>query len=265
MLRELRDGDVLGDHTFTHPDLTAGRQRTRTAAAHDRRDPLAHRLHAVRVPPALRRLRRQRPADGRARSGWRRCCGTSIPPTGPSPPPRRSSRACSSRCSRGRSSSPTTAAGRAGTRWPPTRGSSRPCARRGLRIVTIPELLGYRPVYVHCLKLCDGLGRAPLEAAPQRARSSGPRAGRPARKRRFSCSRPRPGVRRIRSPGGFAGAGQQHRAPVAQWSTGLFGVPKSSGLSSRRPRVRFPPGAFCEVSRHRRRMSRDIEQVASGS
>ena len=34
------------------------------------------------------------------------------------------------------------------------------------------------------------------------------------------------------------------RAPVAQWSTVLFGEPKSSGLSSRRPRVRFPPGAF---------------------
>lgn len=33
------------------------------------------------------------------------------------------------------------------------------------------------------------------------------------------------------------------RAPVAQWSTVLFGEPKSSGLSSRRPRVRFPPGA----------------------
>ncbi len=35
----------------------------------------------------------------------------------------------------------------------------------------------------------------------------------------------------------------QH-APVAQWSTVLFGEPKSSGLSSRRPRVRFPPGAL---------------------
>ena len=46
--------------------------------------------------------------------------------------------------------------------------------RRGLRIVTIPELLGYRPVYVHCLKLCDGLGRAPLQAAPERAHRPGP-------------------------------------------------------------------------------------------
>src|SRR5436305_1290604 len=36
-------------------------------------------------------------------------------------------------------------------------------------------------------------------------------------------------------------------APVAQWSTVLFGEPKSSGLSSRRPRVRFPPGALQEV------------------
>ena len=37
---------------------------------------------------------------------------------------------------------------------------------------------------------------------------------------------------------------RQLSAPVAQWSTVLFGEPKSSGLSSRRPRVRFPPGAL---------------------
>jgi hypothetical protein len=29
---------------------------------------------------------------------------------------------------------------------------------RGYRIVTIPELLGLRPVYVPCIRLCDGLG-----------------------------------------------------------------------------------------------------------
>src|SRR5207248_3120786 len=29
---------------------------------------------------------------------------------------------------------------------------------RGYRIVTIPELLGFRPVYVPCVRLCDGIG-----------------------------------------------------------------------------------------------------------
>ena len=39
---------------------------------------------------------------------------------------------------------------------------------------------------------------------------------------------------------------QAIHAPVAQWSTATYGVPKSSGLSSRRSRVRFPPGALAE-------------------
>ena len=29
---------------------------------------------------------------------------------------------------------------------------------RGYRIVTIPQLLGFRPIYVPCVKLCDGIG-----------------------------------------------------------------------------------------------------------
>ena len=35
---------------------------------------------------------------------------------------------------------------------------------RGYRIVTIPELLGFRPVYAPCIRLCDGIGiaRGPL-------------------------------------------------------------------------------------------------------
>jgi peptidoglycan/xylan/chitin deacetylase (PgdA/CDA1 family) len=44
---------------------------------------------------------------------------------------------------------------------------------RGYRIVTIPELLGFRPVYVPCVRLCGGIGlprdRLPREAILQRA------------------------------------------------------------------------------------------------
>jgi len=29
---------------------------------------------------------------------------------------------------------------------------------RGYRIVTIPELLGFRPIYVPCIRLCEGIG-----------------------------------------------------------------------------------------------------------
>ena len=36
-------------------------------------------------------------------------------------------------------------------------------------------------------------------------------------------------------------------APVAQWSTATYGVPKSSGLSSRRSGVRFPPGRIARI------------------
>jgi hypothetical protein len=44
---------------------------------------------------------------------------------------------------------------------------------RGYRIVTIPELLGFRPVYEPCIRLCDGLGvpraQVPANAIVQRA------------------------------------------------------------------------------------------------
>ncbi len=44
---------------------------------------------------------------------------------------------------------------------------------RGYRIVTIPQLLGFRPTYVPCIKLCDGIGvtraRLPGDAIVQRA------------------------------------------------------------------------------------------------
>ena len=44
---------------------------------------------------------------------------------------------------------------------------------RGYRIVTVPELLGLRPIYIPCIRLCDGIGVArsalPRDAIVQRA------------------------------------------------------------------------------------------------
>src|SRR5262249_8791200 len=40
--------------------------------------------------------------------------------------------------------------------------------RRGYRFVTVPELLGFRPVYRQCDKLCEGLG-LPRKALPRNA------------------------------------------------------------------------------------------------
>jgi len=44
---------------------------------------------------------------------------------------------------------------------------------RGYRIVTIPQLLGFRPTYVPCIKLCEGIGvtraRLPADAIVERA------------------------------------------------------------------------------------------------
>jgi peptidoglycan/xylan/chitin deacetylase (PgdA/CDA1 family) len=44
---------------------------------------------------------------------------------------------------------------------------------RGYRIVTIPELLGFRPVYMPCVRLCDGIGvtraQVPRDAILQHA------------------------------------------------------------------------------------------------
>src|SRR5438876_679427 len=39
---------------------------------------------------------------------------------------------------------------------------------RGFHIVTIPELLGFRPVYVPCIRLCEGIG-LPRRALPRDA------------------------------------------------------------------------------------------------
>jgi len=167
LLRELRNGDVLGDHTFTHPDLT-------TVA--NVREQLARTLGVIRsltgyTPCVFRppygaydaNVLRTARALGLATVLW------NVDPSDWAQPP------------------PRTIVARVLEQVPPgsiiishdgggPRGNTlavyprifAALRRRGLRIVTIPELLGFRPVYVRCRKLCDGLG-VPRSKLPRNA------------------------------------------------------------------------------------------------
>jgi peptidoglycan/xylan/chitin deacetylase (PgdA/CDA1 family) len=157
LLRELRDGDALGDHSFSHPYLThSPRMRaelTHTIVAirslsgytpcvfrppYGAYDPVvvrtARSLGLATVLwnvdprdwalPGVRAIERQVLAEARPGS-------IIISHDGGGP--------------RGE----TLAA------YPSIIASLR---ARGYRIVTIPELLGFRPVYVPCVRLCEGIG-----------------------------------------------------------------------------------------------------------
>jgi peptidoglycan/xylan/chitin deacetylase (PgdA/CDA1 family) len=157
LLRELRNGDVLGDHTFTHPDLvTSGDVRSQlqqTIAAIRSLtgySPCVFRppygdydqavIHTARSLGLATVLWNVDPADytlpGTAAIVQRVLAGVQpgsiiISHDGGGP--------------RGQ----TLAA------YPTIIAALR---ARGYRIVTIPQLLGFRPTYVPCIKLCDGIG-----------------------------------------------------------------------------------------------------------
>ncbi len=167
LLRELRDGDVLGDHTFTHPDLTT---------VSNVREQLARTIGVIRSLSGYTPCVFRPPYGDYNASVLRtaRSLGLStvlwnVDPTDWAQPP-----------------TPTIVArvleqvqpgsiiishdgggprGNTLAAYPRIFAALR---RRGLRIVTIPELLGYRPVYVRCVKLCDGLGE-PRAKLPRNA------------------------------------------------------------------------------------------------
>jgi len=157
MLRELRDGDVLGDHTFTHPDLTTvGNVREQLQRTIGVIRSLTGYTPCVFRPPygdydanVLSTAR----ALGLATVLW------NVDPTDWAQPPVQT--IVSRVLEQVQPGSIIISHDGGGPRGNTLAAYPRIIAalrRRGLRIVTIPELLGFRPLYVRCRKLCDGLG-----------------------------------------------------------------------------------------------------------
>ncbi len=156
-LRELRDGDVLGDHTFTHPDLT-------TVA--NVREQLQRTIGVIRsltgyTPCVFRPPYGDYDANvlQTARSLGLATVLWNVDPIDWAQPPTQT--IVSRVLEQVQPGSIIISHDGGGPRGNTLAAYPRIFAalhRRGLRIVTIPELLGFRPVYVHCVKLCDGLG-----------------------------------------------------------------------------------------------------------
>ena len=190
MLRELRDGDVLGDHTFTHPDLTAGANV---------REQLQSTIGVIRsltgYTPCV-----FRPPYGDYDAGvlkTARALGLStvlwnVDPSDWAQPPAQT--IVSRVLGEVQPGSIIISHDGGGPRGNTLAAYPRIIAalrRRGLRIVTIPELLGYRPVYVRCLKLCDGLG-VPRSKLPRNALIARAPYGPPGAQAAFQLLAPAP-------------------------------------------------------------------------
>ena len=167
LMRELRDGDALGDHSFTHPFLTS---------SGDVRGQLADTLAAIR-----------------ARTGYTPCVfrppygawDTSVVQTARSlgmatvlwdddpsdyllPGTSAIVQRVLAQVHRGAIIISHDGGGprfQTLAAYPAIIAALR---ARGYRIVTIPELLGFRPRYVACIRLCRGIG-VPKSALPRNA------------------------------------------------------------------------------------------------
>ncbi|MEA2201393.1 MAG: peptidoglycan-N-acetylglucosamine deacetylase [Solirubrobacteraceae bacterium] len=167
LLRELKDGDVIGDHTFNHPDLTrSGRVRAELQQTIGAIRALSGYTPCVFRPP-------YGSFDGSVLSVARSLgLATVLWNVDPSDYAQPGVGAIERRVlAQVRPGSIVISHDGGGRRtetldaYPAIIAALR---ARGYRIVTIPELLGFRPVYVPCIRLCDGIG-VPRSKLPRRA------------------------------------------------------------------------------------------------
>ena len=165
LLRELRDGDVLGDHTFTHPDLvTSGEVSAELQKTIAAIRSLTGYTPCVFRPPygdydqsVIQTAR----SLGLATVLW------NVDPSDYTQPG--TSTIVARVLEQVRPGSIIISHDGGGPRGQTLAAYPTIIARlraQGYRIVTIPQLLGFRPTYVPCIKLCDGIGvpRAQLPA-----------------------------------------------------------------------------------------------------
>jgi peptidoglycan-N-acetylglucosamine deacetylase len=172
LLRELRDGDVLGDHTYSHPDL---------ARSGDVREQLERTLGRIATVSGYRPCVFRPPYGDydAAVLQTARSLGlaTVLWNVDPSDYTRPGTAAIERRVlEQVRPGSIVISHDGGGNRaetlaaYP---GIIQALRSRGYRIVTIPEMLGYRSIYEPCVRLCDGIGvprrELPAHAIVQRA------------------------------------------------------------------------------------------------
>lgn len=167
ILNALREGDVPGDHTFTHPDLTHSR---------DVRGQLQSTIAAIRAQSGYTPCV-FRPPDGyvnaqvarTARSLGLATIAWNVDPSDYAQP---GIAAIVRRVlEQVRPGSIIVSHDGGGPRGQTLAAYPKIIAalhKRGYRVVTIPRLLGYRPIYEPCVRLCDGIG-VPRTEVPRNA------------------------------------------------------------------------------------------------
>jgi peptidoglycan/xylan/chitin deacetylase (PgdA/CDA1 family) len=167
LLRELRDGDVLGDHTYDHPDLVSSPDvRSELLRTIARIRALSGYTPCVFRPPygdtdaAVQQTAR---SVGLSTVLW------NVDPADYTQPGARAiEQRVLAQVRPGSIVISHDGGGPRGQTLAAYPGIIAKLRARGYRIATLLEMLGYRPVYVPCIELCDGVGR-PRKALPKNA------------------------------------------------------------------------------------------------